>query len=165
MKIGIGYDVHKLVSGRDLIIGGVNIPYEKGLLGHSDADVLTHAIMDALLGAAALPDIGRIFPDNDERFRGACSITLLSEVARMVRAEGYEIVNIDSVVMAERPKLAGYIEQMRESLAEVIGVSATQIGVKATTTEGLGFVGGGLGIAAQAVALIRRSNSTPSAVS
>lgn len=165
MRIGIGYDVHKLIEGRDLIIGGVNIPYEKGLLGHSDADVLTHAIMDALLGAAGLPDIGRIFPDNDERFLGACSIDLLREVMRMVRESGYELANVDSVIIAQRPKLAPYIEKMRGCLAEAMGVDLTAIGVKATTTEGLGFAGEGLGIAAQAVVLLLRpSNSTPFAV-
>lgn len=155
MRIGTGYDVHKLVSGRDLIIGGVSIPYDKGLLGHSDADVLTHAIMDALLGAAGLPDIGRIFPDNDERFAGACSVDLLREVMQMVREQGYELANVDSVIIAQNPKLAPHIEKMRESLAAAMSVPTADVGVKATTTEGLGFAGEGRGIAAQAVVLLK----------
>lgn len=154
MRMGIGYDVHRLVPGRDLILGGQNIPYEKGLLGHSDADVLTHAVMDALLGAAALPDIGNLFPDNDPAFKGACSVDLLRQVVEKVQVAGYDIVNVDAVVMAERPKLAPHIPAIRENLAAAMGISAAQVGVKATTTEGLGFVGEGLGISAQAVALL-----------
>lgn len=154
MRIGTGYDVHRLVDGRELILGGVNIPFEKGLLGHSDADVLCHALSDAILGAAGLPDIGHLFPDNDERFRGACSLELLREVAARVRAEGFVVVNVDSVVIAERPKLAPYIGQMKERLADALGIDACLVGVKATTTEGLGFTGDGSGIAAQAVALL-----------
>lgn len=156
MRIGIGYDVHKLVPGRDLIVGGVNIPFAKGLLGHSDADVLTHAIMDALLGAAGLPDIGHIFPDNDERFLDARSVELLSDVVRMVRAEGWEIANVDAVIVAEKPKFAPHIAAMREVLAAAMDVPVTAVGVKATTTEGLGFAGEGMGIAAHAVALLER---------
>lgn len=154
MRIGIGYDVHKLVPGRDLIVGGVNIPFAKGLLGHSDADVLTHAIMDALLGAAGLPDIGHIFPDNDDRFLDAKSTDLLAEVARMLREAGYEVANVDSVIVAERPKFAPHIQAMRQNLAQALGVPLSSVGVKATTTEGLGFAGEGMGIAAHAVALL-----------
>lgn len=154
MRIGIGYDVHKLVPGRDLIIGGVNIPFAKGLLGHSDADVLCHAVMDALLGAAGLPDIGHIFPDNDERFLNASSIKLLGEVVQLLKDAGYEIVNVDSVIVAERPKFAPHIEQIRTNMACAMEVELAAVGVKATTTEGLGFAGEGMGIAAHAVALI-----------
>ncbi len=154
MRIGHGYDVHKLVEGRKLILGGVEIPYEKGLLGHSDADVLTHALMDALLGAAALGDIGKLFPDNDDRFLGADSIGLLREVARVIREHGYTVGNIDCTVIAQRPKLAPYIQQMREILAQAMGTELDRVSVKATTEEKLGFTGEGLGIAAHAVALI-----------
>lgn len=154
MRIGHGYDVHRLVEGRKLILGGVDIPYEKGLLGHSDADVLVHALMDALLGAAALPDIGRLFPDNDEKYRGADSILLLKEVNKKLRDEGYILVNADCTILAQRPKLAPHIPQMRKILAESIGVETDCINVKATTEEGLGFTGEGLGIAAHAVVLI-----------
>ena len=154
MRIGHGYDVHKLVEGRKLILGGVEIPYEKGLLGHSDADVLTHALMDALLGAAALGDIGKLFPDNDDRFLGADSIELLREVTRVIRAHGYTVGNIDCTVIAQRPKLAPYIQQMREILAQAMGTELERVSVKATTEEKLGFTGEGLGIAAHAVALI-----------
>ena len=154
MRIGQGYDVHRLVEGRPLVLGGVKVPYERGLDGHSDADVLVHAVMDALLGAAALGDIGKLFPDSDERYRGADSLLLLAEVARRVRAEGYEIVNIDSTVVAQAPKLAAHIPAMRENIARAAGLAAGSVSVKATTEERLGFTGEGLGIAAQAVALI-----------
>ena len=154
MRIGQGYDVHRLVEGRALVLGGVKVPYERGLDGHSDADVLVHAVMDALLGAAALGDIGKLFPDSDERYRGADSLLLLAEVARRVRAEGYEIVNIDSTVVAQAPKLAAHIPAMREIIARTAGLAAGSVSVKATTEERLGFTGEGLGIAAQAVALI-----------
>lgn len=159
MRIGIGYDVHKLVPGRDLIVGGVNIPFAKGLLGHSDADVLTHAIMDALLGAAGLPDIGHIFPDSDERFLNAKSIELLRHVVDMLHENGWVIANVDSVVVAERPKFAPHIAAMKENLALAMGLPASAVGVKATTTEGLGFAGEGMGIAAHAVALIQPAGS------
>ena len=154
MRIGQGYDVHRLVVRRALVLGGVKVPYERGLDGHSDADVLVHAVMDALLGAAALGDIGKLFPDSDERYRGADSLLLLAEVARRVRAEGYEIVNIDSTVVAQAPKLAAHIPAMRENIARAAGLAAGSVSVKATTEEHLGFTGEGLGIAAQAVALI-----------
>lgn len=154
MRIGHGYDVHRLVEGRKLILGGVEIPWEKGLLGHSDADVLTHALMDALLGAAALGDIGKLFPDNDERYAGADSVELLREVTRRLREAGFGVGNVDCTVIAQRPKLAPHIPLMRERLAEAMGVSLSQVSVKATTEEGLGFSGEGLGIAAHAVALI-----------
>ena len=154
MRIGHGYDVHKLVEGLKLILGGVEIPHEKGLLGHSDADVLTHALMDALLGAAALGDIGKLFPDNDDRFLGADSIELLREVTRVIREHGYAVGNVDCTVIAQRPKLAPYIQQMREILAQAMGTELDCVSVKATTEEKLGFTGEGLGIAAHAVALI-----------
>ena len=154
MRIGHGYDVHKLVEGRKLILGGVEIPYEKGLLGHSDADVLTHAVMDALLGAAALGDIGKLFPDNDDHFLGADSIELLREVTHVIREHGYTVGNIDCTIIAQRPKLAPYIQQMREILAQAMGTELDRVSVKATTEEKLGFTGEGLGIAAHAVALI-----------
>ena len=156
MRIGHGYDVHRLTEGRKLIIGGAEIKYEKGLLGHSDADVLTHALMDALLGAAALGDIGWLFPDNDERYRGADSIGLLREVTGLLHENGYRIGNVDCTVIAQRPKLAPYIPLMREKLAEAMGVDRDCVSVKATTEERLGFTGEGLGIAAHAVALIER---------
>ena len=156
MRIGHGYDVHRLVEGRKLIIGGVDIPYEKGLLGHSDADVLAHAIMDALLGAAALGDIGKLFPDNDPAFEGADSMKLLARVAEVLDEKGYAIGNIDSTVIAQKPKLAPYIEQMRRRMAEVCGIDMEQLSVKATTEEKLGFTGSGEGIAAHAVCLIER---------
>ena len=154
MRIGHGYDVHRLVEGRRLILGGVEIPYEKGLLGHSDADVLTHAVMDALLGAAALGDIGHLFPDNDDAFLGADSIDLLRRVCAVIAQHGYIVGNVDCTVLAQRPKLAPYILQMRQRLAEAMGVDVSRVSVKATTEEGLGFTGEGLGIAAHAVALI-----------
>lgn len=155
MKIGIGYDVHKLVENRPLILGGVEIPFDKGLLGHSDADVLTHAIMDALLGAAAMGDIGKHFPDSDEQYRNVSSIELLKQVDGKLKASGFRVVNIDSIIIAERPKLAPYIDEMRENIKEALGVDLSSINIKATTTEGLGFVGMGKGIAAQAVALLK----------
>lgn len=154
MRIGTGYDVHKLVEGRKLILGGVEIPYEKGLLGHSDADVLIHAIMDALLGAAALGDIGKHFPDSDEKYRGISSLLLLKYVSELITKSGYKIINIDSTIIAQRPKLAAFIPQMRENLAAALGLDISAVSVKATTEEGLGFTGEGLGIASQAVCLI-----------
>ncbi len=155
-RIGQGYDVHRLVDDRDLILGGVKIEYEKGLLGHSDADVLTHAIMDALLGAAALGDIGKLFPDSDDRFLGADSLKLAEAVAERLSECGYAIVNIDSTVIAQKPKLAPYIEIMRERIACSLGISIDAVSVKATTEEKLGFTGSGEGIAAQAIALIEK---------
>lgn len=154
MRIGHGYDVHRLVEGRRLILGGVEIPYEKGLLGHSDADVLTHALMDALLGAAALGDIGQLFPDNDDAFLGADSIDLLRRVCAVIAQHGYAVGNVDCTVLAQRPKLAPHIPEMRRRLAEAMGIDASCVSVKATTEEGLGFTGEGLGIAAHAVALL-----------
>ena len=154
-RIGEGWDVHALVAGRKLIIGGVEIPYHLGLLGHSDADVLLHAIIDALLGAAALGDIGAHFPDTDARLTGADSATLLAEVAWRVRAQGYEIGNIDSTVIAQAPKLAPYIAAMRERIAQALGVAVGQVNVKAKTAEKLGPIGQGQGIEARAVVLLR----------
>ncbi len=154
MRIGTGYDVHRLVPERELILGGVKIPYEKGLLGHSDADVLLHAIMDALLGAAALGDIGRHFPDTDPAYRGISSVTLLREVRKLLRQEGYQVENIDATIVAQKPKLAPYLEEMRENTAEALDISVGQVSIKATTEEGLGFTGSGEGIAAQAVCLL-----------
>ena len=157
MRIGHGYDVHRLVEGRKLILGGVEIPYEKGLLGHSDADVLTHALMDALLGAAALGDIGKLFPDNDPRYAGADSVMLLREVHRVLTEAGYRVENVDCTILAQRPKLAPFIPRMRENLAEAMGLEVGCVSVKATTEEGLGFTGEGIGIAAHAVALIEQN--------
>lgn len=154
MRIGHGYDVHKLVEGRKLILGGVDIPYEKGLLGHSDADVLTHALMDALLGACALGDIGKLFPDNDSSYAGADSLVLLGRVCELMKEKGYRIGNVDCTVLAQRPKLAPHIPLMRQRLAEKMGINVDSVSVKATTEEGLGFTGEGLGIAAHAVALV-----------
>lgn len=151
MRVGIGYDVHRLEYGRKLILGGVEIPYEKGLLGHSDADVLVHALMDAMLGAAALGDIGRHFPDTDEKYRGISSIKLLENVAALIAQKGYCLANADCVVVAQAPKLAPYIEKMRENIAAAAGVDTDCISVKATTTERLGFEGRGEGISAQSV--------------
>ena len=156
MRVGHGYDVHRLVEGRKLILGGVEIPYEKGLLGHSDADVLLHALMDAMLGAAALGDIGQHFPDSDERYAGADSLKLLAEVARLLKEAGYRLVNADCTILAQRPKLAPHIPQMRENIASALAVQTDAISVKATTEEGLGFTGDGSGIAAHAVVLIER---------
>ena len=155
-RFGMGYDVHRLVEGRKLILGGVDVPYEKGLLGHSDADVLLHAVSDALLGAAALGDIGTHFPDTDERFAGADSGKLLAEVVRLVRAEGYAIGNVDACVVAQAPKLLPYIQEMRENIARMIGVAVSDVNVKATTEERLGFTGSGEGMSAYAVAGIER---------
>ncbi|WP_022846591.1 MULTISPECIES: 2-C-methyl-D-erythritol 2,4-cyclodiphosphate synthase [unclassified Desulfurobacterium] len=154
LRIGIGYDVHKLVEGRPLIIGGVEIPHEKGLLGHSDADVLLHAICDALLGAAALGDIGKLFPDTDESYKDISSLILLQETVKELFSRGYRVVNIDSVVIAQKPKLAPYINDMREKIASAVEVPVNCVSVKATTTEKLGFEGREEGIAAQAVVLI-----------
>ena len=155
MRIGYGYDVHKLVEGRPLIIGGVEISYEKGLLGHSDADVLLHAISDALLGAAALGDIGAHFPDTDPQYKGADSLVLLREVCRLVRKQGFEIENIDATVLAQRPKLRPFIDEMRARISAYTDIDIDCISVKATTEEGLGFTGEGLGIAAHAVCLLK----------
>ena len=154
MRLGHGYDVHRLVEGRKLILGGVEIPFEKGLLGHSDADVLAHAVMDALLGAAALGDIGKLFPDSDPAYAGADSLVLLRRVAEVLAEHGYGIGNVDATVLAQRPKLAPHIPEMRERLAAAMGIGPGQVSVKATTEEGLGFTGTGEGIAAHAVALI-----------
>ena len=154
MRIGHGYDVHRLTDGRKLILGGVEIPYEKGLLGHSDADVLTHAVMDALLGAAGLGDIGKHFPDSDERYRGISSMRLLTEVAGMIRQAGYHVGNIDVTVIAQAPKLAPYLPQMRLCLAANLGAAPETINLKATTEEHLGFTGRSEGIACHAVCLL-----------
>lgn len=154
MRVGMGYDVHKLVENRRLIIGGVDIPYEKGLLGHSDADVLVHAVMDALLGAAALGDIGKHFPDSDERYKDADSMALLGEVARLIDSQNMLVGNIDATIIAQRPKLAPYIESMRRNIAERLGVDISQVNIKATTEEGLGFTGDGSGISAHAICLL-----------
>ena len=154
MRIGNGYDVHRFAENRDLFLGGVNIPYELGLLGHSAAAVLLHAIMDALLGAAALGDIGKLFPDTDERFKGADSLLLLKEVCVVLGAKGYKIVNIDSIVIAQKPKLAPYIEQMRKNIADACKIDISQVSVKATTEEKLGFTGRLEGISSHAVCLI-----------
>lgn len=157
MRIGHGYDVHKLVEGRKFILGGIEIPYEKGLLGHSDADVLTHALMDALLGAAALGDIGKLFPDNDPAYAGADSVELLKHVCTVIGEAGYRVGNVDCTVIAQRPKLAPFIPAMREKLANAMQVDVTQVSVKATTEEHLGFTGEGLGIAAHSVALLEET--------
>ena len=154
MRIGTGYDVHRLTEGRDLILGGVKIPYEKGLLGHSDADVIVHAIMDALLGAAALGDIGRHFPDTDPEYEGISSIALLEKVGQLLEDHNYMIENIDSTIIAQRPKLMNFLPQMRENVANALGIELSQVSIKATTEEGLGFTGSGEGIAAQAVCLL-----------
>ncbi|MCQ2425450.1 MAG: 2-C-methyl-D-erythritol 2,4-cyclodiphosphate synthase [Lachnospiraceae bacterium] len=153
-RIGHGYDVHRLTEGRKLILGGVEIPFEKGLLGHSDADVLTHAVMDAVLGAAALGDIGKHFPDHDEKYRGADSIALARKTAELLREAGYTVANLDATVLCQRPKLAPHIPAMRENIARAYGIPVDAVSVKATTEEGLGFTGSGEGIAAHAVALI-----------
>ena len=154
MRIGHGYDVHKFADGRRLILGGVDIPYTQGLLGHSDADVLLHAICDALLGAAALGDIGKHFPDSDPQYKNIDSMKLLSQTAKLISQNGYKIVNIDSTVLAQAPKLAPYISEMRRNIAECVGIGVDFVSVKATTEEGLGFTGQKLGIAAHAVCLI-----------
>ncbi len=158
IRIGHGYDVHKLVENRKLIVGGVDIPYEKGLLGHSDADVLLHAIGDALMGAAALGDIGCIFPDNDPAFKDADSIVLLKEVVAHVKKNGYSVVNIDSTLIAQQPKMRPYIDEMRKNIAQACGVDVDMISVKATTEEKLGFTGRGEGISAHAVCIIQTEN-------
>ncbi len=155
MRIGHGYDVHRLVEGRKLILGGVEVPHTLGLLGHSDADVLTHAIMDALLGAAGLWDIGHAFPDTDQAFKDISSLLLLERVMEMLRERNYSVGNVDATILAQRPKLAPYIPAMRDKLAAVMGVDADQVNIKATTEEGLGFTGTGEGMAAHAVALLQ----------
>ena len=155
MRIGMGYDVHKLVEGRDLIIGGVNIPHEKGLLGHSDADVLVHAIMDAILGAAALGDIGKHFPDKDEQYKGISSIKLLEKVGELLDETTYTISNIDATIIAQAPKMRPYIEQMEENVVKALGIEKDQINIKATTEEGLGFTGAKEGISSQAICLVQ----------
>jgi len=156
MRIGHGYDVHRLKAGRNLILGGVQIPHETGLDGHSDADVLVHAVMDALLGALALGDIGQHFPDTDERYRGVSSVALLGHVAELMAREGYVLGNLDATIVAERPKLAPHIPEMRQILADTLSVDVSRVNVKATTEEGLGFTGTELGIAAHAVVLVQR---------
>ncbi len=157
-RIGNGYDVHKLVEGRKLILAGIEIPHHLGLLGHSDADVLVHAIMDALLGALALGDIGKHFPDTDEKYKGISSMELLKEVSKLIKNRGYEVVNIDSIVAAERPKLKPHIEQMRKNVAEVLEISVDKISIKATTEEKLGFTGREEGIKSYAVVLLKKIN-------
>lgn len=162
MRVGIGYDVHKFEEGRRLIIGGVEIPYHKGLLGHSDADVLVHAICDALLGAAGLGDIGQHFPDSDERYKNIDSLILLEQTAELLKERGWLIINIDSTVVAQKPRLASYIKAMKEKIAGVVDIPVENVGIKATTSEGLGFEGREEGISAQAVSLLkaRAANST-----
>ncbi len=157
MRIGMGYDVHRLVEDRKLVLGGVEIPYEKGLLGHSDADVLLHAVMDALLGAAALGDIGKHFPDSDPAYKGISSIVLLKHVGELLQTKGWKIGNIDATVIAQRPKLAPYIMNMRENIAEALYIEIDQINVKATTEEGLGFTGEGLGMEANAICIVEKA--------
>ncbi len=154
MHIGMGYDVHRLVPDRDLIIGGVKIPYEKGLLGHSDADVLLHAIMDALLGAAALGDIGKHFPDTDPKYKGADSLELMREVGKMLDENRFLIENIDATIIAQAPKMRPHIDEMRQNIADALGIELSQVNVKATTEEGLGFTGSGEGISSQAICLL-----------
>lgn len=158
LRVGHGYDVHRLVEGRALILGGVTVPFDRGLLGHSDADVLTHAVMDALLGAAALGDIGKLFPDTDAAYAGADSIALLERVTALLREHGWQVGNVDATVVAQTPKLAPYIPEMRRRLAEAMGLDVDCVSVKATTEERLGFTGSGEGMAAHAVALIERLN-------
>ena len=158
LRVGHGYDVHRLVEGRALILGGVTVPFDRGLLGHSDADVLTHAVMDALLGAAALGDIGKLFPDSDAAYAGADSIALLERVTALLREHGWQVGNVDATVVAQTPKLAPYIPEMRRRLAEAMGLDVDCVSVKATTEERLGFTGSGAGMAAHAVALIERLN-------
>lgn len=154
MRVGMGYDVHKLTEGRDLILGGVTIPWEKGLLGHSDADVLIHAVMDALLGAAALGDIGKHFPDTDPAYKGISSLKLLEHVMCLLKRNGFSVGNVDAVIIAQKPKMAPHIPQIRKNLAEAMGIPEGRVNVKATTEEGLGFTGRGEGIASQAVCLL-----------
>ena len=157
MRVGLGYDVHRLVEGRDLILGGVKIPYEKGLLGHSDADVLLHALTDALLGAAALGDIGRHFPDTDERYKGISSLILLEKAYTLVKERGYSLGNADMVLILQKPKLKEYIPFMEENIAEALSCEKERISVKATTEEGLGFTGQGEGVSAKAIVLLEKS--------
>ncbi|MCI9340561.1 MAG: 2-C-methyl-D-erythritol 2,4-cyclodiphosphate synthase [Dorea sp.] len=164
MRIGMGYDVHRLTENREMILGGVKIPYEKGLLGHSDADVLLHAVMDALLGAAALGDIGRHFPDTDPKYKGISSLELLRHVGGLIEEQLYVIGNIDATIIAQRPKMAPYIEQMRGNIAETLHLDISQVNVKATTEEGLGFTGSGEGISAQAVVCLDRIENCSYAV-
>lgn len=159
MRIGMGYDVHKLVEDRDLILGGVKIPYSLGLLGHSDADVLLHAIMDSLLGAAALGDIGKHFPDSDHRYKGISSIELLKHVGSLLKENNWLIENIDSTIIAQKPKMAPHIENMRKNISEALNINIDQINVKATTEEGLGFTGEGKGISSQSICLITKKSS------
>lgn len=154
MRVGMGYDVHRLVEDRDLIMGGVKIPYEKGLLGHSDADVLLHAIMDALLGAAALGDIGKHFPDSDPQYKGISSVLLLEKVGALLEEKGFLIENIDATIIAQAPKMRPYIDTMRQNIASALGILEDQVNVKATTEEGLGFTGTGEGISAQAICML-----------
>lgn len=156
MRVGMGYDVHKLVEDRELILGGVMIPYEKGLLGHSDADVLLHAVMDALLGAAALGDIGKHFPDTDPQYKGISSIRLLGHVAALLDEQNYIVENIDATIIAQRPKMRPYIDTMRENVAKALKISVDQVNIKATTEEGLGFTGSGEGISSQAVCALEK---------
>lgn len=156
MRVGMGYDVHKLVEGRDLILGGEKIPYEKGLLGHSDADVLLHAIMDALLGAAALGDIGKHFPDTDPAYKGISSVKLLEHVGSLLDKKGYIIENIDATIIAQRPKMRPHIDHMCENIAKALKISVDQINIKATTEEGLGFTGNGEGISSQAICAVEK---------
>ena len=158
LRVGHGYDVHRLVEGRALILGGVTVPFDRGLLGHSDADVLTHAVMDALLGAAALGDIGKLFPDSDAAYAGADSMLLLRRVTALLREHGWQVGNVDATVVAQTPRLAPYIPEMRRRLAEAMGLDVDCVSVKATTEERLGFTGSGEGMAAHAVALIERLN-------
>ena len=158
LRIGHGYDVHRLVEGRKLILGGVDIPWEKGLLGHSDADVLVHAVMDALTGAARLGDIGKLFPDTDPRYAGISSLKLLAEVGRLLGEKGFAVVNIDAVLLAQAPKVGPYKQEMAENMARALGIQPDQVNVKATTEEGLGFTGEGSGMAAHAVALLEKLN-------
>ena len=158
LRVGHGYDVHRLVEGRALILGGVTVPFDRGLLGHSDADVLTHAVMDALLGAAALGDIGKLFPDSDAAYAGADSIALLERVTALLREHGWQVGNVDATMVAQAPKLAPYVPEMRRRLAEAMGLDVDCVSVKATTEERLGFTGSGEGMAAHAVALIEGSN-------
>lgn len=156
IRVGIGYDVHPLVKGRRLVLGGVEVPFELGLVGHSDADALIHAVIDALLGAAGLKDIGSHFPDSDASYKNISSLILLQRTNKLLEARGWHIVNVDATIVAQRPRLAPYNEQMRRNISQTLGLSAEQVGVKATTSEGLGFAGRGEGIAAYAVALLER---------
>jgi 2-C-methyl-D-erythritol 2,4-cyclodiphosphate synthase len=159
MKVGIGYDVHRLVENRPLILGGVGIPFDRGLLGHSDADVLVHAIMDALIGALGMGDIGRHFPDTHEEYRDISSITLLVKVGEMVKDRGYRIENMDTIIMAEKPRMAAYLEDMRINISKALQIAPSLVNIKATTTEGLGFVGTGQGMAAKAVVLLTQTEA------